>query len=142
VVAINVLEHIPDDAAAVRSFAGLLRPGGRVVLWVPAFEGLMSAYDRRVGHQRRYRLDSLRTVLEGAGLEVERLHYVNSLGLVAWFVMMRLLGGQPQAGPALRFWDRFVIPVLRRVESRVRPPFGQSVFAVARRPTLDQPRAA
>jgi hypothetical protein len=65
---------------------------------------------------------------------VERAHYVNCLGLPAWFTMMRLLRGTPRPGPALTGWDRLVIPALRRVESRWQPPFGQSVFAVARRP--------
>src|SRR5438270_4532995 len=58
-VAINVLEHIPDDLQALRAFAALVRPGGAVVLFVPAFPMLMSDYDRRVGHERRYRRKQL-----------------------------------------------------------------------------------
>jgi SAM-dependent methyltransferase len=131
-VAYNVLEHIPDDVGALRSFGRLLRPGGAVVLIVPAFEFATGRFDREVGHQRRYRTATLRAALRAAGLQVERLHYVNSLGLVAWFVGMRLLRLTPGAGPALTVWDRAAIPVLRTVESRWRPPFGQSVFAVAR----------
>jgi hypothetical protein len=56
---------------------------------------------------------------------------VGSIGLLAWIVNMRLLGGRPQAGAALRLWDRYVIPTVRWVEARVRPPFGQSVLLVA-----------
>lgn len=134
VVAYNVLEHIPDDVAAVRSFARLSRPGGAVVLFVPAFPIAMSDLDRRIGHQRRYRRADLRRVLEEAGLDVERLHYVNAVGLFAWIVGMRLLRMAPRSGPVLSTWDRFVIPAMRRVESRWRPPFGQSLLAVARVP--------
>lgn len=131
VVAYNVLEHIEDDVAALRSFAGLVRPGGRIVLIVPAFEVAMSDFDRAIGHFRRYRRGSLAERLTAAELEIERLHYVNAIGLVAWIVMMRLLRQRPREGPALTAWDRLVIPPLRRLESLRPPPFGQSVFAVA-----------
>jgi SAM-dependent methyltransferase len=134
VVAVNVLEHVPDDVGALRAFRRLLRPGGRVVLFVPAFEFAMSRFDEEIGHQRRYRAATLRDALEGAGFVVERVHYVNSLGLLAWVVGMRLFRMRPSTGPALRVWDSTVVPILRRVESRWRPPFGQSVFAVARNP--------
>src|SRR3954447_5407822 len=132
VVAYNVLEHIPDDLAAVRALAGLVRPGGAVVLFVPAFSFAFSALDARIGHQRGYRKRDVERLCRTAGLTVERLHYVNSLGLLAWFVGMRLLRLSPQSGPLLKLWDSYVIPLLRRVESRFRPPFGQSVFVVAR----------
>ena len=131
-VAFNVLEHIPDDAAALRGLGRLLRPGGAVVLIVPAFEFAMGRFDRAVGHQRRYRLRTLRAAHEQAGLRIERIHYVNSLGLLAWFVGMRLLRMTPGEGPILSAWDRAVIPVLRKAEASRHPPFGQSVFSVAR----------
>lgn len=131
-VAMNVLEHIEHDVEALRSASQLLRPGGAVVMFVPAFEFAMSDFDRKVGHYRRYTVASLRTAYEQAGLDVERIHYVNAPGLFAWFVGMRLFRMTPQDGPTVRLWDRAVVPVARAVERRVRPPFGQSVFAVGR----------
>ena len=77
---------------------------------------------------------ALRAAYEQAGLTVERLHYVNAPGLPAWIVGMRLLGMTPGDGPTVRAWDRFVVPVARAIERRVRPPFGQSAFAVGRVP--------
>lgn len=130
VVALNVLEHIEDQVAALRSFAGLLRPGGRVVIVVPAFEFAMSRFDRDIGHVRRYTTATLDAALTEAGLRVELNRYVNPVGLFAWLVMMRLLRGRPHDGPALRVYDRLVVPLLRRAD-RFRPPFGQSVLAVA-----------
>lgn len=134
VVACNVLEHVPDDVGALRAFAGLVRPGGAVVLLVPAFPSAMSRFDLAIGHQRRYRAASLRAALESAGLQVERLHHVNAVGLLAWYVMVKALRGRPRAGLALTAYDRGVVPWLRRLEARRPPPFGQSLFAVARRP--------
>jgi 2-polyprenyl-3-methyl-5-hydroxy-6-metoxy-1,4-benzoquinol methylase len=133
VVAYNVLEHIEDDVEALRAFGNLLRPGGRVVLIVPAFPIAMSRFDREIGHFRRYRVETLAQALSQAHLQVEALHYVNTLGLLAWIVLMRLLRQRPGAGPALRVYDGLVVPMLRRLEQGRKPLFGQSVFAVARR---------
>jgi SAM-dependent methyltransferase len=132
-VALNVLEHIPDDVAALRSFARLVRPGGAVVLIVPAFPIGMSKFDRAIGHQRRYRKTTLRDALDNAGLRTELLRHVNAPGLLAWTVGMRLLRMRPQAGPVLRVWDSRVIPIVQRREARKEPRFGQSILAVARR---------
>lgn len=133
VVAYNVLEHIPDDVGALRAFAGLLRSGGAVVLVVPAYPSAMSDFDRAIGHQRRYRRRSLRAAAETAGLRVEVLHHVNWIGLLAWYLTVKLLKGRPKAGLLLTVYDRGIVPWLRRLEARVTPPFGQSLFLVARK---------
>jgi ubiquinone/menaquinone biosynthesis C-methylase UbiE len=132
VVALNVLEHIEDDVTALRNAARLLRPGGRVVLIVPAFAFAYGKFDREIGHYRRYTKASMRLALEGAGLTPEVVRYVNAPGLLAWFVAVRLLGKRPSQGPALTAWDRGVVPVVRKLEARVEMPFGQSVLAVGR----------
>ena len=134
VVAYNVLEHIPDDVDALRTFARLLRPGGRIVLVVPAFPSAMSRFDRQIGHQRRYRRRTLRAVAEAAGLQVEVLHHVNWIGLIAWYVHVKAMRTPPRAGLSLTVFDRWVVPWMRRLEARVPPPFGQSLFLVARKP--------
>lgn len=136
-VAMNVLEHIDDDAGALASSHVLLRPGGKVIMFVPAFEFAMSDFDRAIGHYRRYTLRTLRAAYLEAGLEIERLHYVNAPGLLAWFLGMRVMRMTPKYGPTVKLWDRLVVPTARAVESRVRPPFGQSVFAVGRVPDRD-----
>lgn len=131
VVAINVLEHIEDDVEALRSFRDLLAPDGHVVVFVPAFPALMSDFDGKVGHVRRYRRASLAASLDAAGFDPLVLHHVNAPGFFAWFLIMRLLGGRPRRGILLKAFEALV-PVLSRVEGWHRPPFGQSLFAVAR----------
>jgi SAM-dependent methyltransferase len=132
-VAVNVLEHIPADVAALRDMARLVRPGGAVVLIVPAFPSAMSRFDRAIGHQRRYTRDSLRERLVAAGLTVERVRYVNPIGLLSWYVLVTALRRTPRDGVMLRVYDRLVVPVSRQLD-RVPAPFGQSVLAVARVP--------
>lgn len=134
-VAFNVFEHIADDVAALRSAHRLVRPGGRVIVFVPAFPIAMSKFDREIGHQRRYTRRGLGDAFREAGLQVESVRFVNAPGLLAWFVGMRILGMRPGEGIILRVWDRLVVPAARVVESRARPPFGQSLLAVARVPS-------
>lgn len=134
VVLVNVLEHIADDERALADLTILLAPGGRLVLWVPAFEFLYSRLDHRIGHHRRYRVGELRNSLAQAGLAVLDLRYINTLGAVAWLVSARVLRRTPTVGRSVRIFDRYAVPVLRRAERGRRPPFGQSVFAVAQRP--------
>jgi hypothetical protein len=130
-VAFNVLEHIEDDVAAMRAMAHLVRPGGTVVLLVPAFPSAMSAFDIAIGHHRRYTRNTLRQTLIAADLDVETIRYVNPIGLVGWYVTVKALGVWPDDGWLVRVYDRVVVPVARAAD-RTRVPFGQSVFAVAR----------
>jgi hypothetical protein len=131
-VAFNVLEHIVDHVGALRGAQRMLRPGGRVIIFVPAFEFAMSRLDRSVGHVRRYTTKRIRAAMTQAGLDVVGSRYVNLPGLPAWFVGMRLFRLSPGEGPLLSLWDRRVVPLARRWESRHAVPFGQSVFAVGR----------
>ena len=131
VVAMNVLEHIEDDAQALRDVAGVVSPGGRIILWVPAYMQLYGEFDRSVGHFRRYTPDTIRTVVERVGLGVRHVRPVNFLGGLAWWLAVR--AGRARGADARLVWlyDNIVIPVSRSVENVVPPPFGQSVLCVA-----------
>jgi SAM-dependent methyltransferase len=133
-VSFNVLEHLPDDVAALKAARTIVRPGGAVVNFVPAFEFAMGRFDRRIGHVRRYRAEEMRKKLLAVGLVPQAVRYVNGPGLLAWFVGIRLLRMTPGEGPVLSLWDTHVVPRVRRLEATRQPPFGQSVFSVARVP--------
>jgi SAM-dependent methyltransferase len=134
VIAINVLEHIDDDVGALRALTRMTEPGGTLVLWVPAYMRLYGDFDRAVGHVRRYTPATMTAAIRNAGLAPELVKPVNLLGGIAWWVTVRR-GGVGAPNPRLvRTYDRFVVPVTRAVERRLRPPFGQSVLAVARVP--------
>jgi SAM-dependent methyltransferase len=133
ILLVNVLEHIEDDAAVLQQLATALRPGGHLVLWVPAHPSLYSAFDQRVGHYRRYRPRQLSTLVTRAGLDVSELRYVNALGAMAWWLSATVLGGTPTTGRKLRLADRGVVPVAERLERFRRPPFGLSLLCVGTR---------
>ena len=133
-VLINVLEHIDDDEAALRGLRDSLRPGGHLLVFAPAFEGLYSEFDRQIGHRRRYRRSQLVEVADRAGFEIVEARYSSSLGAILWWVYARRLRRTPTKPGNVHLYDRLLVPPLRRFESTRPPRFGQSLFLVARRP--------
>jgi protein-L-isoaspartate O-methyltransferase len=130
---INVLEHLQEDRAVVRKARSELRMDGSLVIFVPAFELLMSGLDRRLGHYRRYSTGSLRKLLEGAGFTVTALRYYNLVGFLGWLWRFRILGRTEQSPALVRFFDRVVLPVQLRIERSLPLPVGQSVYAGAKK---------
>ncbi|HEY0519585.1 MAG TPA: class I SAM-dependent methyltransferase [Ilumatobacteraceae bacterium] len=133
VVLLNVLEHIADDHQALGDIYEALAPGGKMVLWVPAFEALYGKFDHRIGHYRRYRRNDLLALVHKVGFQQVTAKYTNMPGFVAWWLIVRVLGRAPTSGRLASVHDRFFIPVIRRVERFVRPPIGQSLLVVAQR---------
>jgi SAM-dependent methyltransferase len=78
-VLLNVLEHIDDHGAAMRHLARIIRPGGQVVIEVPAGPELFDDYDRELLHFRRYTLESLTELVEQAGFEIISKNYLGAL---------------------------------------------------------------
>lgn len=133
VVCLNVLEHIEDDAAALRSMASILVPGGAIVLLLPAFPALFGPIDRNLGHYRRYTRASLMKLAAACGLHLRRAHYMNTLGFVGWWVNAHLLRREEQSESQIALFDRLAVPVMSRAEALLPPPFGQSLLAVLER---------
>jgi SAM-dependent methyltransferase len=131
VVALNVVEHIADDLGALRSIAGMLRPGGRAIILVPALPALFGSLDRELGHVRRYTRSGLGWRMGEAGLHVEKLFYFNLLGTLGWWFNARMRKVACIPGRQLRLFNA-VVPVLR-VEDHLRLPFGLSVIAIGAR---------
>lgn len=130
VVCLNVLEHISDDLATLEAFASILPAGGRVVLIVPAFMGLYGPIDKHLGHYRRYTRASLGETAARAGLRPLELRYMNTIGFFGWWVNAKVLPREEQSEGQIELFDRYIVPVQEKLETWIRPPFGQSVFAV------------
>ena len=128
VVALNVIEHIPEDLQALRCIGSMLRPRGRAVILVPALQGLFGSLDRELGHQRRYTRKSLAGLMREAGFRVERAFYFNLVGTLGWWVNARLRKTPRIPLGQVRYFDKLV-PALR-LEDRMPLPFGQSVIAI------------
>ncbi|MYA32773.1 MAG: class I SAM-dependent methyltransferase [Gemmatimonadales bacterium] len=133
VVSINVLEHVQDDVAELARMRAALRPGGYLCLWVPALPALTSRFDRSLGHFRRYRRRDVLQKLERTGFVPVRLAYRDIVGMLAWFVVCRVLRQELSPGK-VSMYDRFVMPVTGACGRRLNPPLGKNLMAIARRP--------
>ncbi|HEX4086050.1 MAG TPA: class I SAM-dependent methyltransferase [Chthoniobacteraceae bacterium] len=134
VVSINVLEHIHGDEAELARYAAALRARhGALCLLVPARPEIYAPIDKDFGHFRRYTLPELRGKLGRAGFQVERLHYYNWVGYFAWWFNFCLLKRRSFTVAKVVAYDRAIFPLVHAMESKfMRPPFGQSLLAVAR----------
>ncbi len=130
----NVLEHIEDDQTALYDLGARIKPGGSLVLYVPAFQVLYSAMDRRVGHFRRYRKTRLQRQLIAAGFAIELGRYVDSLGFLVT-LMYKVIGNRSGVVSArsVAAYDRFVFPLSRVIDGVCGRFFGKNVLVVARK---------
>jgi SAM-dependent methyltransferase len=126
----NVLEHVEDHRAALANIGAALRPGSPIFLLVPAFMLLYGEHDRADHHFRRYTKRMLRETVAPLPLEIETSRYMNLPGFFAWLLLVRVMRRTLDEG-SIGFYDK-LIPAIRAVESRVHPPFGQTLVAVLR----------
>jgi SAM-dependent methyltransferase len=133
IVCMNVLEHVADDVAALRHMCEALRPGGHLVLLVPAFQCLFGTVDRSLQHHRRYTRRTLLPKVQQAGFGVQRSFYMNLVGMAGWLVNNRVLKRVQESPGQILFFDRFVAPAAERIERVIPPPLGLSLIAICRR---------
>jgi 2-polyprenyl-3-methyl-5-hydroxy-6-metoxy-1,4-benzoquinol methylase len=144
VTAFDVLEHVPDDSVVLAEMLRVLRPGGTLMVMVPAFPFLWGRQDEISHHYRRYLRSGLGEQVRRAGFQLERLSYFNTL-LFAPIAVVRLMRRYTGAdvvtsdfemtaeGPVNRLLTR-VFAAEARFVARWNLPFGVSLVAVARRP--------
>ena len=136
IVSINVLEHIDDDRTAIANLVDALKPGGHLLLSVPALMLLYNDLDRLAGHCRRYSTTRLQEILDTLPVDIVRLCYFNPIGGLGWWVNSlkrhQSLNDNAVNGQ-IRFFDQYVVPVSRRLDPIFRSVFGQSVTCIARR---------
>lgn len=131
IVAINVLEHVRDDAAAVRALSALLRPGGHLLVYVPACPFAFGTLDVALGHHRRYTRTSLTALWSGTGLHPTPARYVNRLGLAGWLLNGRLLRRRSLPPAMVTLFDR-IVGLARAADGLLAPlPCGLGLVARA-----------
>ena len=129
VLYIDVLEHIADDVAELRRAALHLRPGGRLVVVAPAHAWLYSEFDRAIGHHRRYAASDLHE-LTPAGLTLQGVRYLDSVGTLASLANRLLLRQSDPTRAQIDFWDRFMVPLSRLVDPLLGHRLGRTVVGI------------
>lgn len=132
IYAFNVLEHIEDDGSIVKTLTKALKPGGKLVIYVPAFQLLFTSMDKKVGHYRRYKKDRLQDHAEAASLIISRLEYCDPLGFFAALVFKYIgnKNGVVSSG-SVRLYDRIIFPISRLLQPICKGFVGKNVVLVA-----------
>jgi SAM-dependent methyltransferase len=132
IVAVNVIEHIADDRTLIARLARLLRPGGNLLVYVPACPLAYGSLDVTLGHFRRYTPAMLTELLRSAALEPSAPRYVNLLGLGGWIVTGRVLGRKLLPPRSVALFERLV--PLVRLEDKLKLPIGLGLCIRATKP--------
>jgi len=109
--ALNVIEHIQDDRQALLNLQKLLKPGGRMIILVPAFNALYNRFDKELHHYRRYIFQTLSEVMPK---HQRLLHssYFNAAGIAGWWFMGGVLKKKVIPGSSMKMYNR-LLPIIR-----------------------------
>ena len=132
VIGINVLEHVEDDEKALFHLGNILKPSGRLLLLVPAKTWAYTDLDRQLGHFRRYEKKELAEKLAKASFQIEKLYFFNIIGLMSWIIRDKLQRSGGLRPYQVSSFDS-IVPILKRVESKVIMPVGISLIAIAQK---------
>ncbi|HXB96243.1 MAG TPA: class I SAM-dependent methyltransferase [Puia sp.] len=125
----NVVEHVKDDLLAIKNCHAMLRPGGRLVVLVPAFGSLYNSFDELLGHYRRYNRKGLSALLRKGGFTLVESHYFNAVGIAGWWFSGVVLGKKKLPEGQLALYNRLV-PLVRMADALTFHRIGLSVIAV------------
>ena len=131
IIYINVLEHIEDDRAELKTVWQTLREKGRVFIFVPALPVLFSEFDRRIGHFRRYRKTEIEKKCRDAQLRIVVSRYFDVTGIVPWLLKYRLMKSTTMESGAVHLYDKLIVPVAKPLERFLPPPIGKNLLIIA-----------
>ncbi len=127
----DVIEHIKDDDAAVKSVADFMRPDDRLVISVPALQFFWTKNDEVRFHFRRYSKKGLRSLVEKHGLRVQKMRYWNMAGIPA-IVWQKLTGTYVNyVAMSESRMNKFLLQYFLKVENKLPVPVGLSLLCVA-----------
>jgi SAM-dependent methyltransferase len=132
VFSLNVFEHIEQDEAAMKECSRILRPGGRALTYVPAFQVLYGDMDRKVEHFRRYTRRSLADLADASCMTVVKTEYVDFAGYFATLLFNATSKGSGDINKgSIRIYDRYIFPLSRILDSATHSFLGKNVFMVS-----------
>lgn len=132
VLCVNVIEHVLEDAQAVRNMVEALPSGGHLCVLTPALPFLFGTLDVLDGHHRRYTRSTLAALFQNLPGRLLKLYYFNFIGIAGWFIKGRVLKQQRHTNDNYAIMNA-VLPLVRPLERLVPPPLGMSVIGIFRK---------
>lgn len=129
VFALNVVEHIENDNLAIKNISKLVKPGGSIVILVPAYQALYNHLDKELYHYRRYDTKSLRKLFIGNNLSVIKSFNFNFFGIFGWFVSGNIQRNRliPEAQMSI---FNHMVPIFKVLDTLVLNKVGLSIICV------------
>ena len=132
VIALNVVEHIEDDTTAIANCRKLLKPGGTLVILVPAYQSLYNQLDKELYHYRRYTKSSLEKLFIKNNFSITRSFYFNAGGIPAWFLSGKIQKNKTIPDGQMKIFNALV-PFFRLLDKVLRKTIGLSVITIGRK---------
>lgn len=129
VFALNVVEHIKDDNLAIKNCHKLLKPGGKLIILVPAYPYLYNGLDKELEHFKRYTQRMLNPLLLENGFEITHSQYFNFMGIPGWYVSGKLQNNKTIPKGQMSLYDKLV-PLFRLIDKCLFNKIGLSVISV------------
>jgi len=133
IIYIDVLEHIQNDREELNRAASYLRQGGHLIVLCPAHQKLFTPFDASIGHVRRYNRSML-LMIAPASLHLERIRYLDCIGLLASVANLLFLRQSVPSKAQLRLWDEWMVPASRVIDKLLQYSLGKSIIAVWYKP--------
>ncbi len=127
VFALNVVEHIKEDQLAIINCKKLLKPGGRLVILVPAYQFLFNQFDVALEHYKRYNRRELIALFKGADLKIARSQYFNFIGIFGWFFTGSILRKKVIPTGQMKIYNTLV-PIFKIIDKIIMNNMGLSVI--------------
>jgi 2-polyprenyl-3-methyl-5-hydroxy-6-metoxy-1,4-benzoquinol methylase len=132
VFALNVVEHIEDDALAIENCKKLLKEGGTLIVLVPAYQGLYNNFDKELYHYRRYVKKSLSQIFKKNNFKNIRSRYFNAVGILGWFISGSLLKNKIIPSGQMKIYNKLV-PIIKLVDMVLLNRIGLSVIVIGKK---------
>ena len=131
VVSYNVFEHIQNDKEVLKQIYNKLKVGGKVFIFVPAFQKLYSKFDEKLGHVRRYEQNDFLSLIQSAGFKIKEWHYFDSLGYLSALVFRYISNKNTITKKQVIIYDRLLFPLSRMLDCVFHKKFGKNIYALA-----------
>ena len=131
---LNVLEHIESDQKAVVNSIKLLKPGGKLIILVPAYGFLYNVFDKELGHYRRYTRRTLEGIVVKCGLQQIHSRYFNFAGIPGWFISGKFQKNRTIPSNQMKLYDALV-PVFKVCDKIIFNSAGLSVVVTGTKST-------